>query len=47
MTASTLPSPAPSSPDARHDATTIGLIGLVSDLAFKRANRALFRWASL
>ena len=26
---------------------TIGLIGLVSDLAFKRANRALFRWASL
>jgi NitT/TauT family transport system permease protein len=26
---------------------TIGLIGLVSDLAFKRANRALFRWAAL
>lgn len=26
---------------------TIGLIGLVSDLAFKRANRAMFRWASL
>jgi NitT/TauT family transport system permease protein len=26
---------------------TIGVIGLVSDLAFKRANRALFRWASL
>ena len=26
---------------------TIGLIGLVSDLAFKRLNRALFRWASL
>jgi predicted MFS family arabinose efflux permease len=28
MTASTLPSPAPASPDARQDATTIGLIGL-------------------
>jgi NitT/TauT family transport system permease protein len=26
---------------------TIGAIGLVSDLAFKRANRALFRWAAL
>jgi NitT/TauT family transport system permease protein len=26
---------------------TIGVIGLVSDLAFKRANRALFQWASL
>ena len=26
---------------------TIGVIGLVSDLAFKRANRALFRWATL
>jgi NitT/TauT family transport system permease protein len=26
---------------------TIGVIGLVSDLAFKRANRTLFRWASL
>jgi NitT/TauT family transport system permease protein len=26
---------------------TIGLIGLVSDLAFKRLNRTLFRWASL
>jgi NitT/TauT family transport system permease protein len=26
---------------------TIGLIGLVSDLAFKRLNRALFGWASL
>jgi NitT/TauT family transport system permease protein len=26
---------------------TIGLIGLVSDLAFKRANRVMFRWASL
>ena len=26
---------------------TIGVIGLVSDLAFKRANRALFRWAAL
>lgn len=26
---------------------TIGLIGLVSDLAFKRANRAMFRWAAL
>jgi NitT/TauT family transport system permease protein len=26
---------------------TIGLIGLVSDLAFKRANRAMFRWATL
>jgi NitT/TauT family transport system permease protein len=26
---------------------TIGVIGLVSDLAFKRANRGLFRWASL
>lgn len=26
---------------------TIGVIGLVSDLAFKRANRVLFRWASL
>ena len=26
---------------------TIGVIGLVSDLAFKRANRAMFRWAAL
>ena len=26
---------------------TIGVIGLVSDLAFKRANRAMFKWASL
>ena len=26
---------------------TIGVIGLVSDLAFKRANRAVFRWAAL
>jgi NitT/TauT family transport system permease protein len=26
---------------------TIGVIGLVSDLAFKRANQAMFRWASL
>ena len=26
---------------------TIGVIGLISDLLFKRANRALFRWASL
>jgi len=26
---------------------TIGVIGLVSDLAFKRMNQALFRWASL
>ena len=26
---------------------TIGAIGLVSDLAFKRANRAIFRWAAL
>ena len=26
---------------------TIGVIGLVSDLAFKRANRALFKWAAL
>jgi len=26
---------------------TIGAIGLVSDLAFKRANRALFKWAAL
>jgi len=26
---------------------TIGVIGLVSDLAFKRLNRALFSWASL
>jgi len=26
---------------------TIGLIGLVSDLAFKRANRLAFRWAAL
>ncbi len=26
---------------------TIGVIGLVSDLAFKRANRAIFRWAAL
>jgi NitT/TauT family transport system permease protein len=26
---------------------TIGVIGLVSDLAFKRLNQALFRWASL
>ncbi len=26
---------------------TIGVIGLVSDLAFKRANRALFQWAAL
>jgi len=26
---------------------TIGVIGLVSDLGFKRMNRALFRWASL
>ena len=26
---------------------TIGVIGLVSDLAFKRANRAMFRWAAI
>ncbi len=26
---------------------TIGVIGLVSDLAFKRANRTLFQWAAL
>jgi len=26
---------------------TIGAIGLVSDLGFKRANRALFKWAAL
>ena len=26
---------------------TIGVIGLISDMAFKRANRALFRWAAL
>ena len=26
---------------------TIGVIGLVSDVAFKRANRAMFRWATL
>ena len=26
---------------------TIGAIGLISDLAFKRANRALFKWAAL
>ena len=26
---------------------TIGAIGLVSDLAFKRANRAMFKWASI
>jgi NitT/TauT family transport system permease protein len=26
---------------------TIGVIGLVSDLAFKRANRTVFRWAAL
>ncbi len=26
---------------------TIGVIGLVSDLAFKRTNRAMFRWAAL
>lgn len=26
---------------------TIGVIGLVSDLAFKRLNRTLFRWAAL
>jgi NitT/TauT family transport system permease protein len=26
---------------------TIGVIGLISDLAFKRANRAMFRWAAL
>ena len=26
---------------------TIGVIGLVSDLAFKRVNQAMFRWASL
>ena len=26
---------------------TIGVIGLVSDLAFKRANQAMFRWAAL
>ena len=26
---------------------TIGVIGLVSDLAFKRANRAMFRWAAM
>ena len=26
---------------------TIGVIGLVSDVAFKRANRAMFRWAAL
>jgi NitT/TauT family transport system permease protein len=26
---------------------TIGVIGLVSDLAFKHANRTMFRWASL
>lgn len=26
---------------------TLGVIGLISDLAFKRANRALFTWAAL
>ncbi len=26
---------------------TIGVIGLVSDLAFKRANRAMFKWAAI
>jgi len=26
---------------------TIGVIGLVSDLAFKRANRAVFKWAAI
>jgi len=26
---------------------TIGAIGLISDMAFKRANRAMFRWAAL
>jgi NitT/TauT family transport system permease protein len=26
---------------------TIGVIGLVSDLAFKRVNRAMFKWAAL
>src|SRR5882672_8231534 len=26
---------------------TIGVIGLISDLAFKRMNQAMFRWASL
>ncbi|MEP7297706.1 MAG: ABC transporter permease [Burkholderiales bacterium] len=26
---------------------TIGVIGLISDLAFKRANRAMFKWAAL
>ena len=26
---------------------TIGVIGLVSDLGFKRANRAMFRWAAI
>src|SRR4051812_21481668 len=26
---------------------TIGVIGLISDMAFKRANRAMFRWAAL
>ena len=26
---------------------TIGVIGLVSDLAFKRANRAMFQWSAL
>jgi len=26
---------------------TIGAIGLVSDLAFKRANRAMFKWAAI
>jgi NitT/TauT family transport system permease protein len=26
---------------------TIGVIGLVSDLAFKRANQAMFRWATI
>ena len=32
---------------AENDFITIGVIGLVSDLAFKRANRAMFRWAAL
>jgi len=26
---------------------TIGVIGLISDMAFKRANRAVFKWAAL
>jgi NitT/TauT family transport system permease protein len=26
---------------------TIGVIGLISDVAFKRANRKMFGWASL